>query len=271
MAYEKQTWVCGETITADKLNHMEDGIAQASGGGTDVGYECTETRTVLTEESVTTVAGEYGNDGSLAYSTPITAETIRVTFNGVEYVCDAVAMGGTVRGYGGISQSDTDFSEYPFAITSNSNPDASFVNGLYTETAGTYQVKIETVEQSVETSECFENAVNKVVGGGGAESLIVKAARFYKSTNTATVVFDKTLSEVSEALSNGVPCYLGNIVNTSNLCDAESLDDVIIPSMVPIMLASMNTVFIDRQFDNMLSADAFTGDLVISVTCGGIS
>lgn len=31
MAYEKQTWVTGETITAQKLNHMEDGIA--SGGG----------------------------------------------------------------------------------------------------------------------------------------------------------------------------------------------------------------------------------------------
>ena len=28
--YEKQTWVTGETITAEKLNHMEDGI---SGGG----------------------------------------------------------------------------------------------------------------------------------------------------------------------------------------------------------------------------------------------
>ena len=31
MSYEKQTWVTGETITADKLNHMEDGIG--SGGG----------------------------------------------------------------------------------------------------------------------------------------------------------------------------------------------------------------------------------------------
>lgn len=29
--YEKQTWVTGETITEDKLNHMEDGIA--TGGG----------------------------------------------------------------------------------------------------------------------------------------------------------------------------------------------------------------------------------------------
>ena len=28
MAYEKQTWQTGDVITADRLNHMEDGIAQ---------------------------------------------------------------------------------------------------------------------------------------------------------------------------------------------------------------------------------------------------
>ena len=33
MAYEKQTWTTGEVITADKLNHMEDGIS-GSGGST---------------------------------------------------------------------------------------------------------------------------------------------------------------------------------------------------------------------------------------------
>ena len=31
MAYEPKTWECGETITAEALNHMEQGIA--SGGG----------------------------------------------------------------------------------------------------------------------------------------------------------------------------------------------------------------------------------------------
>lgn len=29
MAYTKQTWECGDIITAEKLNHMEDGIAKA--------------------------------------------------------------------------------------------------------------------------------------------------------------------------------------------------------------------------------------------------
>ena len=33
MAYEKQTWVTGEVITKEKLNHMEDGIANS---GTNV-------------------------------------------------------------------------------------------------------------------------------------------------------------------------------------------------------------------------------------------
>lgn len=32
MSYEKQTWVNGEVITADKLNHMENGIGEGSGG-----------------------------------------------------------------------------------------------------------------------------------------------------------------------------------------------------------------------------------------------
>ncbi len=36
MAYDKQTWETGEVISAERLNHMEDGIAEAgssSGGG----------------------------------------------------------------------------------------------------------------------------------------------------------------------------------------------------------------------------------------------
>ena len=32
MAYEKQTWQSGDTVTSAKLNHMEDGIASAGGG-----------------------------------------------------------------------------------------------------------------------------------------------------------------------------------------------------------------------------------------------
>lgn len=33
MAYTKQTWTTGDTVTASKLNHMEDGIAEGGGSG----------------------------------------------------------------------------------------------------------------------------------------------------------------------------------------------------------------------------------------------
>lgn len=33
MSYEQQNWVTGNIITAEKLNHMEEGIASAQGGG----------------------------------------------------------------------------------------------------------------------------------------------------------------------------------------------------------------------------------------------
>ena len=36
MSYEKYTWQSGEKITANKLNHMEDGIAEGGGGAGSV-------------------------------------------------------------------------------------------------------------------------------------------------------------------------------------------------------------------------------------------
>lgn len=38
MAYTPKTWECGETITADDLNHIEQGIADASSGGGTAPY-----------------------------------------------------------------------------------------------------------------------------------------------------------------------------------------------------------------------------------------
>lgn len=40
MSYEKQTWATGDIVTADKLNHMEDGIS-AVGGGYDAEFHVT--------------------------------------------------------------------------------------------------------------------------------------------------------------------------------------------------------------------------------------
>lgn len=43
MAYEPKEWVCGDTITADDLNHIENGIADVGGGGNE-NYKVLELR-----------------------------------------------------------------------------------------------------------------------------------------------------------------------------------------------------------------------------------
>lgn len=45
MSYTKQTWATGDTVTASKLNHMEDGIAGAGGG---IVLDLVDTSTPLT-------------------------------------------------------------------------------------------------------------------------------------------------------------------------------------------------------------------------------
>ena len=45
MSYTTQTWATGDTVTASKLNHMEDGIAGAGGG---IVLDLVDTSTPLT-------------------------------------------------------------------------------------------------------------------------------------------------------------------------------------------------------------------------------
>ena len=180
-----------------------------SGGEMNPGYSCTETVTLLTDESVTTVFDEANNSGKLAYSTSIDADTIRVTFDGTEYTCNAQeGEMGTLYG-APMGEEGIDWSEYPFQISSGLR------NDIYTETAGTYQVKIETVEEVVETTPCFEKAVNSVVGGGsgggGTEPLIIHITEEeVKQPQTQEKVGYKTdvlASDAYEAWQSGRPIY----------------------------------------------------------------
>lgn len=153
MAYDKHTWTCDEPITVERLNHIEDGIA--AGGDCDCGFECEEEIVTLTEESVTTTSQGGTIRGQLSYSQFIDAEVIKVTFNGTEYECPRIAIIG-INAYGGFGQGGPDFSEYPFAITSISGG----TNTLATETAGTYSVKIEGMQEVATTTNASRKRYN---------------------------------------------------------------------------------------------------------------
>ena len=133
MAYTPINWQTGQTITAEKLNKMDNGW----------GVESSQ----ILSETVTTTASPFGNArGAFAYSEPITAATIIVTFNGTEYTCQVHYNDGTYT-YG-----DNTFTTVPFVINSAEGDG----NYLVTPEAGTYTVAISA--ETVEVSADFEKA-----------------------------------------------------------------------------------------------------------------
>jgi len=116
----------------------------------------TEGEVTLFDESVTTVAGDRGNTATLSYAEPITTDTLKVTFNGVKYTCPKISAGISVA-YGGVTQTGPDFTEFPFAIISNSEG-----NMIYTETAGTYTIS--AVDEGTIYTDEFEKAVKSFTG-----------------------------------------------------------------------------------------------------------
>lgn len=172
--FVKKDWKCGDTITADELNRMEDGIEEAlSSGWGSVGYECKEEYATLTDESVTTVMREGDSVAyeRLSYPSKIDADTIKVTFDGVEYICE-----NRYGVYGALYNEETDstdWSAYPFTIYWGE--DGNYLN---TENAGTHQVKIESYEKTVETSECFDRARGYSCSGGTMTTLVDEMVTF---------------------------------------------------------------------------------------------
>lgn len=76
MAYDKQTWVSGEVITATKLNHMEDGIAGAGSGGGSFIITITTTWTQEGDDWIST--NEFDKTPAEALAAYEAGQTIKV-------------------------------------------------------------------------------------------------------------------------------------------------------------------------------------------------
>lgn len=183
MTYTPINWQTGDTITAEKMNKMDNGW----------GVESTQ----LFSETVTAAAGQYGNYGTLVYATQVDAPSVIVTFDGTDYTCNAVVLGG-ITYYGGISGGGPDFSEYPFAIESAVS--AGGPNGVYTQTAGDHTIAVAV--SSLQTSADFAAAVSSIV------LPIIPTLQIVQNQTTWQQVYD--------ALSSGNIAYC-NIENNNRV------------------------------------------------------
>lgn len=140
MAYTPINWQTGDTITAEKMNKMDNGW----------GAQMVQ----VFSETVTTSENDGLISGELTYNGTIKAETIIVVFDSVEYTCRRIDAFGQYF-YGGFSEEGPEFSEYPFALASGDAEIA--INMIYTSTAGTHTVSV--FAQGVEVGAYFIKAV----------------------------------------------------------------------------------------------------------------
>lgn len=178
MAYVKTTWAANDVITAAKLNKMEQGIYDAQNGW-EVGL------TQLFSE--TFVSSDGG--GNLAYlSNKVTAETAKITFDGVEYTCQNDGYGNFGASYDGDTDA-WDWSTYPF------NLDLHGGNAwVTTQTDGTHTIACSIVTMT--TTENFEKAVQKALS---AAKLVYEVKFSYAGTWSC----DRTMVEIQSAISAG--------------------------------------------------------------------
>ena len=176
------------------LHTVKEGKAVWEEGG-GAGYGVKETRTTLFDGVATTESfGSINRTVLLAQDT--NAPTIFVTFDGEEYTLERteIAMGTL---YGDAGDSEPSFANIPFAILSR-----NLFTFLYTESAGTHSVKIETFEQSVEPTPEFEAAVASV-----SNVYIVNIS----TGDRVGFAFDKTASEIFNAMQRtGVICVFSS-------------------------------------------------------------
>lgn len=204
MSYTPIGWQTGDTITAEKLNKMDNGWSVESSSTTYI------------NESVTTEdRGNFGM-GATSYSNGISDATLTITFNGTEYTC---TLGPS--GYGATAESPTpDFTTYPFGLV----PMGPVL--LITETAGTYTLKVEASSTTVQTSTNFQTAVGSVVDintipfkciSGSTTYDEMAAARdsgsllyFYKNSSACHFITDFS-NEVSATAVDALPAGTPNV------------------------------------------------------------
>lgn len=185
MSYTPINWQNGDTITAEKLNKMDNGWSVGN--------------TPLFNESVTTVDSSGVNMATFDYASPINHSTITVIFNNNEYTCSRIDAFGNYY-YGGFSENGPDFSVYPFAIECNTGLNS---NNIYTSTEGTYSVSVSanTIDISDNFSAAVGDVLEDVMGGSPLPFLCV-------SGNT-------TYTEMADAASSGKLLYF---YTPSNVC-----------------------------------------------------
>ena len=189
MSYTKNTWQTGDIVSSAKLNHMEDGIADAQNGYTE---ETTET-VIVPQQSVTTLGGGILESVPLTGVTtfPSVGDECIITFNGDEYEVTAVFADGSIV-LGEFEGEMPVFVNYPFFIYFVADS-----GSIFAENAGTHTVKVTKADETATVDDDFAVAVKTVDAMGEFH------INFTYDLDLAIFGCDKTFAELLTAFNNG--------------------------------------------------------------------
>lgn len=211
MTYTPINWQTGDTITAEKMNKMDNGWSVESGGGTQLFSE-----TVVTEND-----GDF-NYGVLAYSEEVPDGNLTVTFDSTDYqcVCADAEFGST----------DESFEDYPFYVFYSGKAGS---NAIETATDGTHTIAVSTGGgSSVEFSSDFQTAVTSAASA-------MKPLLCVSGTTT--------YDEMSAAMAAGRVLFFKPYNDNTALCYITGISSVSV-GFVP-EIASMTASFVNGVFD----------------------
>lgn len=211
MTYTPINWQNGDTITAEKLNKMDNGWSVTSSSGTLLFSE-----TVVTEND-----GDF-NFGVLSYSEEVPDGTLTVTFDGTDYTCtcSGAKFGST----------DESFEDYPFYVFYSGVQNS---NAIETATEGTHTIAVSTGGgSSVEFSSDFQTAVTSAASA-------MKPLLCVSGTTT--------YHEMSAAMAAGRVLFFKPYNDNTALCYVTGISSVSV-GFVP-EIASLTASFVDGVFD----------------------
>lgn len=181
MAYTPINWQNGDTITAEKMNKMDNGWSVTSSSGTLIFSE-----TVVTEND-----GDF-NSGVLSYSEEVPDGTLTVTFDGIDYTCTC-----SDAAFGSLDES---FEDYPFLVFYSGKQQSNIIE---TATEGTHTIAVSAGGgETIETSSDFSAAVNSCVEAPAMSSMVINMV------DEGVFQTDKTWDEINAVFFGGGICVV---------------------------------------------------------------
>ncbi len=159
MEYTKQTWKTGDIITEEKLNHIEDGIANS-------GYTITKGEDVVIFSGDVTTEGDQDDISSCELEIEpigdaVPPKELSIRYDDVAYVTERQNIASGFYSYGAHMDEESklpDFSEYPFCVILRS--DGGF---LATPIPGHHDIFIQYTEKNITPTEEFIEATQQAI------------------------------------------------------------------------------------------------------------